>query len=82
MASVEVPTEVAEDGTQQTRFRSAIPRHRLPVLVALVASRLKDKSSLVRKDAIRLMTILLTRNPYVSFIWHVGVAASSMAQCF
>lgn len=39
-----------EDGSSTTAFTSAIPRSRLPVLVKLAADRLKDKSSLVRKD--------------------------------
>lgn len=62
MATVEVST-ASEDGTEQTRFKSGIPRSRLPVIVALAASRLKDKTANVRKDALRLLTVLLTRNP-------------------
>ena len=68
MAMVEVSVadadEEQEEEERQTRFTSAIPRTRLPVLVALAAQRLKDKSAIARKDAMRLVTVLLTRNPY------------------
>jgi condensin complex subunit 1 len=70
MAAVEVPIAGGEGGSQAeeqlggTAMRSSIPRDRQPALVALAADRLRDKSSIVRKEALRLLTTLLVRNPY------------------
>lgn len=59
MAAVEISKE-SESGS----VRSAIPRDRHATIVRLTAGRLLDKSSLVRKEALRLITVLLARNPY------------------
>ena len=42
----------------------AIPLPRLKVVLELAVGRLRDKSSLVRKNAVQLLTTLLTRNPF------------------
>ena len=64
MAAVEVPASAGEEQLGASAIRSSIPRTRMPVLVELAANRLRDKSALVRKEALRLLTQLLVRNPY------------------
>lgn len=62
MAAVEAPDAAGDN--QEAAVRSVIPRTRLPAIVQLTASRLRDKSSMVRKEALRVMTTLIVRNPY------------------
>ena len=45
-------------------FPQAIPLSRQPHLLELVISRLQDKSSIVRKNAIQLLKTFLICNPF------------------
>ena len=46
----------------------AIPLPRLKVVLDLAVGRLRDKSSLVRKNAVQLLTTFLTRNPFAATV--------------
>ena len=64
MAAVETMSSDNAEQNQEMSVRSVIPRTRLPVIVETTANRLRDKSSMVRKEALRVMTTLIVRNPY------------------
>jgi condensin complex subunit 1 len=57
-------SSAASDEESMSTVRSAIPRARQPAILELSADRLMDKSCMVRKEALRLITTLMVRNPY------------------
>lgn len=49
-----------------------IPLHLLQGLLERVAERLRDKSSLVRKATLQLLSAMLSNNPFAAQVAHSG----------
>lgn len=57
-------TIVGNDGIHSSSTRNAIPLDRRPAIVACALERLQDKTSIVRKEAVRFFTKCIETHPF------------------